>query len=110
MHGGSVPRALSPFFGRSRLESKLVEKKHAVRFQTDGVEVVPERTLQAVLTRVFARPTKFCMNFHYIVFRAKSASAKLTILDWADESEPGGSVGQELIANFIEVQPYLLTE
>jgi len=92
------------------LESKLVERRHAIRFQIDGVEIVPERTLQAILTRAFARPMKFCMNFHYIVFRARSESAKLTILDWAEEGRPGGPIGQELIANFIEVQPYLLPD
>lgn len=47
------------------------------------------------------------MNHHRIVFRAKAPTAKLTISDWAEDGKPGGPVGQELICNFIEVQPYL---
>jgi hypothetical protein len=47
------------------------------------------------------------MNYHFWVFRAKDRTAKLTISDWADERETGGPIGQELMVNFVEVQPYL---
>ena len=39
--------------------------------------------------------------------RADSPTARLTISDWADERTPGGPVGQELMHNFIQVQPYM---
>jgi hypothetical protein len=29
------------------------------------------------------------------------------VTDWKDVSEPGGPAGQELIFNFLELQPYL---
>ncbi len=34
-------------------------------------------------------------------------NATLTVSDWATDTQPGGPLGQELIYNFIEVQPYL---
>lgn len=47
------------------------------------------------------------MNYHFEVFRAKGERARLTVSDWASAAEPGGPAGQELMFNFIEVQPYL---
>ena len=47
------------------------------------------------------------MNYHWRVFRAKGKTAKLTVSDWVSDTEPGGPVGQELMFNFIEVQPYI---
>ena len=38
---------------------------------------------------------------------AKGESAKLTVTDWTSDKDPGGPVGQELMFNFIEIQPYL---
>jgi hypothetical protein len=46
-------------------------------------------------------------TLYYRVFRAEGDTARLLISDWADEKDPGGPVGQELMYNFIEVQPYL---
>ena len=47
------------------------------------------------------------MNYHRIVFRARRERARLVISDWARREQPGGPVGQEMICNLIEVQPYL---
>ncbi len=47
------------------------------------------------------------MNYHWRVFRAKSATARLTVSDWKSAAEAGGPIGQELIFNFLELQPYL---
>ena len=46
------------------------------------------------------------MNYHRIVFKPKSTTASLQISDWIDATETGGPVGQELIFNFVEVQPF----
>ena len=43
-----------------------------------------------------------------MVFRAKSGEARLTISDWVGEKQRGGPVGQELIFNFVEVEPFLM--
>lgn len=47
------------------------------------------------------------MNYHWRVFKAKETTAKLTVTDWQDDQHPGGPIGQELMFNFVEVQPYL---
>ena len=55
----------------------------------------------------FTREHPFHMNYHWRRFRAKGATAELTISDWTSTSEPNGPIGQQLMTNFIEVQPYL---
>ena len=47
------------------------------------------------------------MNYHWRVFRAKGTMARLTVSDWEERSYCAGPTGQELMYNFIEVQPYL---
>jgi len=41
------------------------------------------------------------------VFKAKGTAARLTVTDWLGDQNPGGPVGQELMVNFVEIQPYL---
>jgi len=57
--------------------------------------------------RPFTREHPFHMNYHWRRFRATGAGAELTVSDWIGETGPGGPVGQQLIYNFIEIQPYL---
>ena len=40
------------------------------------------------------------------VFRAKQATARLTVTDRKNATTPAGPIGQELMFNFIEIQPY----
>ena len=47
------------------------------------------------------------MNYHWRVFMAKETTTKLTVTDWQHDQQPGGPIGQELMFNFIEVQPYI---
>ena len=46
------------------------------------------------------------LNSHRMVFRAKGPTAILTVSDWASAKDPGGPAGQELMFNFVQVQPY----
>jgi hypothetical protein len=39
--------------------------------------------------------------------RAAGPTANLSISDWAKPDAPGASIGQELILNFVELQPVL---
>ena len=55
----------------------------------------------------FSRGHPYWMNYHWRVLRAKDRTATLTVSDWKSESDPGGPIGQELMFNFIEVQPYI---
>ena len=56
--------------------------------------------------RGFSHFRQFYMNYHWRVFRATRDRALLTISDWSSNQNPGGPSGQELMFNFIEVQPY----
>ena len=46
------------------------------------------------------------LNRYLLTFRPTETTATLTLSDWADDKNPGGPIGQELMYNFIEVQPY----
>ena len=54
----------------------------------------------------YTRDRPACFNFHRVVFRANAPTAQLVIGDWASPTEPGGPVGQEIVFNFAEVQPF----
>jgi len=55
----------------------------------------------------FDAQNKAWMNYHYRVFRAQTSTAHLSLADWADLTQPGGPISQELMVNFVELQPYL---
>jgi len=52
------------------------------------------------------KPTYPC--YHRIVFRAVKPTATLIISDWHSPGTPTGPVGQELLFNFVQVEPYLM--
>jgi hypothetical protein len=96
------------------MKGESVKQKHAVSIRLDNVELIPEKCFQFVIANNYAHhwgpfndKHPFWMNYHFWVFRAKDRTAKLSISDWTDEREPGGPIGQELMFNFVEVQPYL---
>lgn len=45
-------------------------------------------------------------NYRKLVFRAQSTEAVLTLSDWETEQSPGGTEGQEICWDFIEIAPY----
>ena len=45
-------------------------------------------------------------NLNRIVFRSKSDTAELTVSDWTSPTQFGGPIEQEVIFNFIEIQPF----
>jgi hypothetical protein len=86
------------------------DQRLVIGVTVNGGEIIKDRSIQGVyrLAHHPKYPTeKTYGNFLRLVFRAKSKTAKLTILDWASETEPGGPVGQQLMINFVQVQPYL---
>ncbi|MDO9465019.1 MAG: carbohydrate binding family 9 domain-containing protein [bacterium] len=56
--------------------------------------------------RKFNRENRAHFIYVWRVFRAKGKTSKLTVSDWKTDTEPGGPIGQELMFNFIEIQPY----
>lgn len=88
-------------------------KTHAVQIEIDNVDIVPGREFQEVMQSErgqevppFSSGNQPWFNYYWRLFEAQDTTATLTISDWATDSSPGGPVGQELMFNFIEVQPY----
>ena len=89
---------------------------HALSIKLESVDVLtgPKQSFEFVFPNCYAhrlgkfdRQHKYWMNYWWRVFRAKGKRARLTVSDWASATEPGGPAGQELMLNFIEIQPYL---
>ncbi len=91
---------------RNLIEKKGDHKKHAVNIEIVGAKVDMGKSFQHNFTDRLIE-NKSMMNYYWLVFRAKGNTARLIISDWANEKTPGGTIGQELIYNFIEIQPYL---
>ncbi len=90
---------------------------HAISITFDGAEVLegPRNSFQNAYVgtgswkqsgKFFAQENPLWVNFHWRVFRAKGKTATLVLSDWSSGKEPGGPTGQELIYNFVKVQPY----
>jgi hypothetical protein len=94
-------------------QGKSHEQKHAVSIVLDGVTLLPGKAFQYAIASNYAHQlgdftaqNPAWMNYHFRVFRVTDQTAKLTISDWTSPEAPGGPIGQELMFNFIELQPY----
>lgn len=96
-------------------EEKSIKQESVVSIKIDNVEMLkgPRYNYDTVYPSHYgSKVGKFnkdhpaYMNFHWRVFRAKSKKAYLTVSDWTKANEPGGLVGQEIMYNFVEIQPY----
>jgi hypothetical protein len=91
-----------------------IKEEHAVRIQFENATLIPEKGYTYVHTNVggsrayppYSEEGSAWLNYYYRVFRANGHSGKLIVSDWASDEEPGGPIGQELMYNFICVQPY----
>jgi len=88
--------------------------RHAVSIVLTGVDLLPGKVFQHVFANCYSHhhgpyndSRKAWMNYHWRVFRARGDQAELRISDWAAEGTPGAPAGQELMLNFVQVQPYL---
>ena len=97
------------------VKGKSAKQTHAFSVKIDNVTQVPGR--KDLFTHIcsncyshhmgaFDRNNKYYMNYHWRVFCANGTTAELTVSDWKSDKEPGGLIGQELMFNFIEIQPY----
>jgi hypothetical protein len=93
--------------------SKKLE--HAVAIEIENATVLPDRTETLVCGNwggvgggypPYMESDSAWLNYHWRVFRADGDSAQLVISDWLGDAEPGGPIGQEIMYNFISVQPY----
>ena len=91
-------------------------QRHEVALRVEDANPVPEENYQSVYhnnsTHLLPRygKTKTFFNYHRVVFRATSSTAKLTISDWRSPERTRGPIGQETMFNFIEVEPYLMPD
>jgi len=91
------------------------QQTHAVAVNVDNAEIVAERSFVHVYKNCYSHWLNEAeqkagkwrwFNYHFKVFRAKGASARITLSDWQTPKTPGGPAGQQLILNFIEIEPY----
>ena len=90
-----------------------LKHKHAVSVKLEDAALAPDNCFTHVFANCYShghgpydRKNRGWMNYHWRVFRATGVSARVVVSDWASDSEPGGPVGQELMYNFVQVQPY----
>ncbi len=95
------------------VKGESVQKRFAVSLDIDNVDMVQPKclVLEVIVNRLptvdLFKGKAPWMNIHRLVFRAKATTAKLTISDWTDATTPGGPIGQEILYNFVEVEPYI---
>jgi hypothetical protein len=86
------------------LAGKSRKTTQVVSITLDGTEILPGGFSHPFRSgrelKSFNSKTPFWMTYHWLRFRATAPTAKLSIT-------PAGPVGQEIICNFIEVQPVL---
>ena len=100
-------------FSGDRMDMSKKER-HAVRIQIENATVIPGKSYTYVHTNAggsrayppYTQEGSAWLNYHYRFFRAHGKTANLVISDWMTDTEPAGPIGQELIYNFISVQPY----
>ncbi|MBO11054.1 MAG: hypothetical protein CMJ68_09840 [Planctomycetaceae bacterium] len=85
---------------------------HNVSIRVPDAREVPQLTMHMPwmhrpVEKFGNKPTYPC--YHRIVFQATKSTAKLVISDWHNPGDPTGPVGQELLFNFVQVEPYLMS-
>jgi len=92
-------------------DGKSRQATPTISIALDGAEVLPGRFSHPFRScrevKQFTAKTPFWMTYHWLRFRAAGPTAKLVITDWAKPDAPGAPIGQELMLNFIELQPVL---
>ncbi len=71
-----------------------------------GAEVYPKRSFTEMYASNPEPRVPVWITYHWMVFRAKGATANLVVSDWPNDKAPAGAFGQEQTFNFLEVQPY----
>ena len=96
-------------------QGKSKKQTHHINIKIDGADIIPEKTFHQLFPSgqaghtypPFDRENNLYITYHRVVFRATHGNAMLTVSDWSSDTDAGGPAGQELMHNFIQVQPYL---
>jgi len=70
----------------------------------EGVDMDTKRSFNEMYASTPEPRIPVWITYHWKVFRAKAATAKLMVSDWP--GEPASGFGQEQTFNFLEIQPY----
>ena len=87
--------------------------KQGISIKLENVTLVPNKSFDTIIpsaSYVNVEKHDTWLNYHRHLFRANSDSARVTVTDWASDEEPDGPVGQQLMFNFLQVQPYFAPE
>ena len=87
-------------------------KKRQIPIDVALISVTPpdENGNCSIGTHVDIAPAAIDAARLVIAHRADGETARLTVSDWKSDTEPGGPIGQAMMFNFIELQPYLAAE
>ncbi|MCE5310528.1 MAG: hypothetical protein LLG20_23055 [Acidobacteriales bacterium] len=92
---------------------RSVKQQHAVSLEIEGAQKVEQGSYRSIpVSSSYSHaqlpfkngPAWF--NHHRLMFRATQPEARLIISDWAKEKAPGGPAGQELMFNYVQLEPY----
>ncbi|MBI3854041.1 MAG: hypothetical protein HY298_27765 [Verrucomicrobia bacterium] len=72
----------------------------------EGVDVDRKRSFTEMYASNPEPKIPVRIMYHWKVFKARGATARLTVSDWPKENPPVGPVGLEQTFNFLEIQPY----
>jgi hypothetical protein len=76
------------------------------RVDLHGVDVDGKRSFTEMYASSPEPPIPVWITYHWKVFRAREATASLTVSDWPSDQSPTEPLGQEQTFNFLEIQPY----
>ena len=94
------------------------KEQHAVRIQIENATLFPKKGFTYVHSNAggsrayppYTEEGSAWLNYYWRIFRANGTTAKLIVSDWADDDNPGGAIGQELMYNYVQVQSYYAPE
>ncbi len=82
-----------------------------VSIAVDGAAAQPGDFSQSfpsnAAVKAFTATETFWMTYHYLTFRATGPTARLSISDWLKPDAPDAPLGQEVMVNFVELQPVM---
>jgi hypothetical protein len=99
--------------GQDIQNGRSIEKRHAVSLSIKGAEAVAQGSYRSIpVSSSFTHPQlpfpngPAWFNHHRLMFRAKRPTARLVITDWTSAESAGGPEGQELMFNYVQLEPY----
>jgi len=90
------------------------KRGHAVSLIIEDGQTVPEMSYDSIPLKTTFMPPQLSffkqgqpvLNHRRLMFRAEEQTARLVISDWASDHSAGGPEGQELMFNYIQLEPY----